>query len=244
MISEEIGLKLENAEVDMLGTARKVIATKENTTIIEGRGDEKAIKDRINQIKKQIEETDSDFDREKLQERLARLSGGVAIIKVGAASEVEMKEVKHRIEDALSATKAAVEEGIVPGGGVAFLRAQEALGHLNVEGDEKIGIEIVRRALEEPLRQIASNAGKDGSIVVEEVRKLKGTMGYNAEKNEYEDMLSAGIVDPTKVTRSALQNAASVAGMFLTIEAVITELPEKKEGPAHGGMPQGMGMDY
>ena len=244
VISEEVGLKLENADIEMLGSARKVISTKEHTTIIEGRGDEKVIKDRISQIKKQLEDTDSDFDREKLQERLARLSGGVAIIKVGAASEVEMKEVKHRIEDALSATKAAVEEGIVPGGGVALLRAQEVLGAVKVEGDEKIGIDIVRRALEEPLRQIAGNAGKDGSIVVEEVRKLKGSMGYNAEKNEYEDMLSAGIVDPTKVTRSALQNATSIAGMFLTTEVVITDLPEKKDAHAHGGMPQGMGMDY
>ena len=243
VISEDVGMKLDATEVEMLGSARKVIATKDNTTLVEGRGDEQAIKERVAMIRKQIEESDSDFDKEKFQERLARLSGGVAIVKVGEASEVEMKEKKHRIEDALAATKAAVEEGIVPGGGVALLRSQTALESLRVAGDEEIGVAIVRRALEEPIRQIATNAGTDGSIVVEEIRKQQGSMGYNAEINEYTDMIVAGIVDPTKVTRSALQNAVSIAGMFLTTEAVVTDLKDEDEAPQMpAGMPGGMGM--
>lgn len=244
VVSEDVGMKLDATELEMLGSSRKVIATKDNTTLVEGRGKEQAIKERVAQIRKQIEESDSDFDKEKFQERLARLSGGVAIIKVGAASEVEMKEKKHRIEDALAATKAAVEEGIVPGGGVALLRSQSALEQLRVTGDEEIGVAIVRRALEEPIRQIATNAGTDGSIVVEEIRKQQGSMGYNAEINEYTDMITAGIVDPTKVTRSALQNAVSIAGMFLTTEAVVTDIKEENEAASRmpAGMPGGMGM--
>ena len=244
VVSEDVGMKLDATELEMLGSSRKVIATKDNTTLVEGRGKEQAIKERVAQIRKQIEESDSDFDKEKFQERLARLSGGVAVIKVGAASEVEMKEKKHRIEDALAATKAAVEEGIVPGGGVALLRSQSALEQLRVTGDEEIGVAIVRRALEEPIRQIATNAGTDGSIVVEEIRKQQGSMGYNAEINEYTDMITAGIVDPTKVTRSALQNAVSIAGMFLTTEAVVTDIKEENEAASRmpAGMPGGMGM--
>ena len=230
VISEELGLSLEKVEIDMLGRARRVVSTKENTTIIEGKGEPEEIKKRIEQIKKEIEQTDSEFDKEKLQERLAKLSGGVAVIKVGAPSEVEMKEKKHRIEDAVSATKAAVEEGIVPGGGVAFLRAQKVLERLEVEDDdEKIGVEIVKNALEEPLKQLADNAGKKGSVIVEKVKSMQGSEGYNVADDKYEDLLKAGIIDPTKVTRSALQNAASVASMFLTTEAVITDIPEKKE---------------
>ena len=246
VISEEVGLKLENTTLEDLGGARKVVATKDNTTIVEGKGDEKTIKDRVAQIKVLLEQTDSDFDREKLLERLAKLSGGVGVIKVGAATETEMKEKKHRIEDAVSATKAAVEEGIVPGGGVALLRARKVLETLSVSGEEKIGVNILIRALEEPVRQIAENAGKDGAVVAEEVKKLEGSMGYNAETDKYEDMIKAGIVDPTKVTRSALQNAASIAAMLLTTEAAVTDLPEKKEC-SHGGGGSGMGgmgMDY
>lgn len=244
VISEEVGLKLENVDLDSLGQARKVIATKENTTIVEGKGDEKEIKDRIARIKKEIEETESDFDKEKLQERLAKLSGGVAVIKVGAATETEMQEKKHRIEDALAATRAAMEEGIVVGGGVALLRAISVLEKIKVEGDEKVGIGILKRALEEPTRQIAENAGKEGSVVVEEIKKLDKNEGYNALTNQYEDLVKAGIIDPTKVARSALQNAASIAALVLTTEAVVTDLPEKdnKEmGMPPGGMP-GMGM--
>jgi chaperonin GroEL len=237
VISEDIGLKLENATPDMLGQARRVVATKENTTIVEGKGDQKAIEDRVTQIKKELKDTTSDFDKEKLQERLGKLSGGVAVIKVGAATETELKEKKHRIEDALHATRAAVEEGIVPGGGVALIRTLHVLDALNIEGDEKIGINILRRALEEPMRRIAINAGKEGSVIVEEVKKEKGNRGYNAEIDKFEDLVAAGIVDPTKVTRSALQNAASAAAMLLTTEAVVTDLPEKKEP---GGMPGGM----
>ncbi|HBW74155.1 MAG: 60 kDa chaperonin [Candidatus Magasanikbacteria bacterium GW2011_GWA2_45_39] len=240
VISEEVGLKLESATLEDLGSAGKIVATKDYTTIIGGKGDEKSVKDRVAQIKVLLEKTDSEFDREKLQERLAKLAGGVGVIKVGAATEVEMKEKKHRIEDAVSATKAAVEEGIVPGGGVALLRARAALDSVQVSGEEKIGLNILRRALEEPMRQIAVNAGKDGSVVIEEVRKLTGNMGYNAEADRYEDMVQAGIVDPTKVTRSAIQNAASIAAMMLTTEAVITDIPEKKEPMQGGG---GMGMD-
>lgn len=246
VISEDIGIKLENANIEMLGQARKVIATKENTTIVEGKGDQKAIKDRIAQIRAELKNTTSDFDKEKLQERLGKLAGGVAVIKVGAATETELKERKHRIEDALHATRAAVEEGIVPGGGVALLRTLHALENLAVEGDEKIGVNILKRALEEPLRQIAFNAGKEGSVIVDAVKKEKGGYGYNAEIDKYEDLVAAGIVDPTKVTRSALQNAASAAAMLLTTEAVVTDLPEKEEKGAGmpAGMPGGMDMGY
>jgi chaperonin GroEL len=246
VISEEVGLKLENVDIDMLGMARKVKATKEETTIIEGKGDQSAVKDRIAQIRKELEHSDSDFDKEKLQERLAKLAGGVAVIKVGAATEVEMKEKKHRIEDALAATKAAVEEGIVVGGGVALLRAMKVLKSVEVDGEEKIGLDILVRSLEAPIRQIAENAGKDGSVVAEAVKSKDGNEGYNAATDTYEDLVKAGIVDPTKVTRSALQNAASAAAMFLTTEAIVTDLPDKKGEHDHGmgggmGMP-GMGM--
>jgi len=248
VISEEVGLKLENVRIEDLGRARKVIATKETTTIVEGKGNQDQITERVGLIKKQIEQTDSDFDREKLQERLAKLAGGVGVIKVGAATEVEMKEIKHRIEDAVAATKAAVEEGIVPGGGVALIRALSALKNVETEGEESVGLNILRRALEEPLRQIATNAGKDGSVVVEEVKKREGAVGYNAAKDTYEDMLKSGIVDPAKVTRSALQNAASVAVMIITTEAVVSEIPKKEEKHAahSGGMGEmgGMGGMY
>ncbi|MFH1192204.1 MAG: chaperonin GroEL [bacterium] len=241
-ITEEIGLKLENTEIEMLGSARKVIATKENTTIIAGKGEQKDIDMRIAQIRKELEVSDSDFDKEKLQERLAKLSGGVAVIKVGAATEVEMKEKKHRIEDALSATKAAVEEGIVPGGGVALLRAARALENIaTASNEEAIGVNIVRRALEEPVRQIAFNAGKESSVVADAVKKLEGNFGYNAAIDKYEDLVKAGIIDPTKVTRSALQNAASVASMLLTTEAVVTDIPKKDTCSSHEGMGGGMG---
>jgi chaperonin GroEL len=242
VISEEVGLKLENAQLDMLGQARKVVITKDETTVVEGAGDESEIKGRINQIKNEIDSTDSDYDREKLQERLAKLSGGVAVIKVGAATEVELKEKKHRIEDAVSATKAAVEEGIVPGGGVALLVAQEPLNKLDLEGDEATGARLVRRALEEPLKQIAENAGLEGGVVVERVRGLDGGTGLNAATGDYEDMLKAGIIDPGKVTRSALQNAASIAALFLTTEALVAEKPEKQ--PATPPMPDAGGMDF
>ncbi len=251
VITEELGLKLDSATLDDLGHARRVVSTKDYTTIVEGKGDQKKVQERIAQIKKEIAASDSDFDREKLQERLAKLAGGVAVIKVGAATETEMKEKKMRIEDAVSATKAAVEEGIVPGGGVALLRAISALEKLEkeLEGDEKVGARILRRALEEPVRQIAHNAGKDGSVVVEAVRKGEGAFGYNAATDAYEDLVKAGIIDPTKVTRCALQNAASIASMVLTTETVITDIPEPKE-KGGGGMPDmsgmgGMGgMDY
>ena len=242
VISEEVGLKLENANLDLLGQAKKVKATKEATTIISGKGDPEEVQKRIAQIRKELETTDSDFDKEKLQERLAKLSGGVAVIKVGAATEVEMKEKKHRVEDALSATKAAVEEGIVIGGGVALIRALSALEDVPAEGEEKIGLNILKRALEAPIRQIAENAGKDGSVVVEAVKNNQGNFGYNALTDKYEDLVKAGIIDPTKVTRYALQNAASAAAMFLTTEAIITDLPEKKEH-AHGMNPGMSGMD-
>ncbi|HSD12841.1 MAG TPA: chaperonin GroEL, partial [Patescibacteria group bacterium] len=247
VISEEVGLKLEDAHVEDLGRARKVVATKENTTIVDGAGDKKAIADRVAQIKRELETVDSDFDKEKLQERLAKLAGGIGVIKVGAATETEMKEVKQRIEDAVSATKAAVEEGIVPGGGVALIRASKALDHIKADGmphDEYSGIQLVKRALEEPLRQIAANAGQDGSVVVAEVKKKDGANGYNAATDAYEDMVKAGIIDPTKVTRFALQNAASIASLLLTTECVVTDIPEKKEAPA-GGHGHGMGgMDF
>lgn len=242
VISDEIGMKLETVELNDLGQARKVVSNKDNTTIVEGHGDKAAIAERVAQIRTQLEATDSDFEKEKMQERIAKLAGGVAIIRVGAATETEMKEKKHRIEDAVSATKAAVEEGIVPGGGVALMRAAAALGNVSVEGDERVGIDILRRALEEPLRLIASNAGMDGSVVAEKVREMTGSHGYNAATNEYQDLVAAGIIDPAKVTRFALQNAASIAIMILTTECAITDLP-KKEEPAGGGMPPGgMGM--
>jgi chaperonin GroEL len=242
VITEEVGLKLENATLEDLGTARKVIATKDNTTIVEGKGDEKEVKERVAQIRKMIEQTDSEFDREKLQERLAKLAGGVAVIKVGAATETEMKEVKHRIEDAVGATKAAVEEGVVAGGGVALIRAIKVLENLDLEKEEAVAKSILVRALEEPLRQIAINAGVDGAVIAEEVKKNTGSYGYNAATGVYEDMIKAGIIDPTKVTRFALQNAVSIAGMFLTTEAVVTDIPKKDEpSMPMGGMGGGMG---
>jgi chaperonin GroEL len=240
VITEEIGLKLADATLEDLGRAHKVTATKESTTIVNGQGDKQAVEDRVAQIRKLMDQTDSDFDREKLQERLAKLAGGVAVIRVGAATETEMKEVKHRIEDAIGATKAAVEEGVVPGGGVALIRAMKALDGLKLDNEEGMAVNILRRALEEPLRQIAQNAGVDGAVIAEEVKKKEGTFGYNALTGVYEDMIKAGIIDPAKVTRSALQNAASIAGMFLTTEAVITDLPKKDEPPMPGGM-GGMG---
>jgi chaperonin GroEL len=243
VISEEVGLKLENATLDLLGTARKFVVTKDETTIVEGGGKDEDIKGRINQIKAEIEKTDSDYDREKLQERLAKLSGGVAVIKVGAATEVELKEKKHRIEDAVQSTKAAVEEGIVPGGGVALLNAQSALDKLDLEGDEATGAHIVRRALEEPVKLIAQNAGLEGGVVVEKIRQLDPGTGLNAATGDYDDMLKAGVIDPTKVTRSALQNAASIAALFLTTEAVVAEKPEKQPA-APAGMPGGGDMDF
>jgi len=246
-ISEDLGVKLENIQLDELGRAKSIVIDKENTTIVEGAGKSSEIQGRVNQIRRQIEETTSDYDREKLQERLAKLAGGVAVINVGAATETEMKEKKARVEDALHATRAAVEEGIVPGGGVALLRCLPALESLKLEGDEKIGVDIVKRAIEEPLRALAINAGVEGSIVVQEVKKRKGNDGYNVSTGEYEDLVKAGVVDPKKVTRTALQNAASIAGLLLTTECLITELPEKeKPAPAGGGHgPGGMGgMDY
>jgi chaperonin GroEL len=242
VISEEVGLKLENTQVDMLGRARKIVITKDETTIVEGGGQESDIKGRNNQIKAEIEKTDSDYDREKLQERLAKLAGGVAVIKVGAATEVELKEKKHRIEDAVQTTKAAVEEGIVPGGGVALLTAQASLDKLDLEGDEATGARLVRKALEEPIKQIAENAGMEGGVVVEKVRSLGNGQGLNAASGEYSDMFKAGIVDATKVTRSALQNAASIAALFLTTEAVVAEKPEKT--PPTPPMPGGGDMDF
>jgi len=241
VISEEVGLKLENANLNMLGQARRVSANKDNTTIVEGKGSQEAIEARMKQIRAQIEDTTSDFDREKLQERLAKLAGGVAVIKVGAPTEVELKEKKHRIEDALSATRAAVEEGIVAGGGTALINALPALDKLQLDGDEKTGVDILRRALEEPLRQIAFNAGAEGSVVVAAVKGFEPGKGFNALTGQYEDMFKAGIIDPAKVTRSGLQNAASIAGMLLTTETIITDLPEKEKAPA---MPPGGGMDY
>jgi chaperonin GroEL len=243
VISEEVGLKLENVGLDLLGTARKVVVTKDETTIVEGGGSQADIQGRINQIKAEIENTDSDYDREKLQERLAKLSGGVAIIKVGAATEVELKEKKHRIEDAVQTTKAAVEEGVVPGGGVALLRAQDAVlaSAKNLEGDDATGAKMVSRALEEPLKQIAVNAGYEGGVVVEKVRGLSGAEGLNAATGDYEDLVKAGVIDAAKVTRSALQNAASIAALFLTTEAVVADkLEEKQPAGAPGGMPGGM----
>ncbi|MDA2955087.1 MAG: chaperonin GroEL [Actinomycetota bacterium] len=240
VISEEVGLKLENATMDLLGRAKKVVITKDETTIIEGSGPEADIKGRISQIKTEIDNTDSDYDREKLQERLAKLSGGVAVLKVGAATEVELKEKKHRIEDAVSTTKAAIEEGVVPGGGVALLRAQEAVEKVmaTLQGDEATGARMVARSLSAPLKQIAENAGLEGGVVVEKVKSMKGNEGFNAANGEYTDLVKLGVIDAAKVTRSALQNAASIAALFLTTEAVIADKPEES-GPA---MPGG-GMD-
>ena len=241
VITEEKGLKLENAEISMLGQARKIIANKDHTTIVGGKGDKEKIQARISQIKREMETTTSEFDREKLQERLAKLSGGVGVIKVGAATEVEMKQKQQKIEDALAATKAAVEEGIVPCGGVALIRSLKALNVAIVEGEEKVGLNILRRALEEPLRQIAINAGKDGAVVVEEIKKNSSdSFGYNAAEDKFEDLVQAGVIDPTKVSRSALQNAVSAAALLLTTEAAVTDIPEKNDKK---GMPPMGGMD-
>ena len=245
-IMEETGIKLEGVRLDDLGRAKRITVDKDNTTIVDGAGSQKSIEGRIKQLRTQIEETTSDYDREKLQERLAKLAGGVAIIKVGAATETEMKEKKARVEDALHATRAAVEEGIVPGGGVALLRAAKALEGLKADGDEQIGVNIVRRACEEPLRQIVVNSGTEGAIVVEKIRENSNpNFGFNAQTDTYEDLVVAGVIDPTKVTRTALQNAASIASLMLTTEAMVAEIPEKKSAPAgpggHGGGPD---MDY
>jgi chaperonin GroEL len=236
VISEEVGLKLDSAQLTSLGRARRITITKDDTTVVEGGGSQDAIKGRIEQIKAEIEKSTSDWDKEKLQERLAKLAGGVAVIKVGAATETELKEKKHRMEDAVSATRAAVEEGIVPGGGVVLVNSVSALDTVQAEGDVKTGVNILRRALEEPLRQIAFNAGEEGSVVVEKVKGLPKGQGYNAATGEYVDMVAAGIIDPTKVTRSALQNAASIAALLLTTEALITDIPERK-GAAAPPMP-------
>jgi chaperonin GroEL len=246
VISEEVGFKLENAVLDDLGGAKRVVIDKDNTTIIDGAGEGDKIKGRIEEIRVAIDKSTSDYDTEKLQERLAKLSGGVAVINVGAATETEMKEKKARVEDALHATRAAVEEGIVPGGGVALLRAQKKLDDFKVGSeDEQVGVTILRRSLEEPIRQIAQNAGAEGSIVVERVRASKdANFGYNAQTDEYEDLVEAGVIDPTKVTRTALQNAASIAGLLLTTEAVVVEKPEEEKAAAGGGMPGGMGGMY
>jgi chaperonin GroEL len=242
VISEEIGRKLDATQIADMGQARRVVANKDETTIIEGKGSTEAIQARIKQIKAQIEETTSDYDREKLQERMAKLSGGVAVIKVGAATEVELKERKHRVEDALSATRAAVEEGIVPGGGVALVNAIAGLDKLQLDGDVATGAQMVRRALEEPMRQIARNAGQDGSVVLEAVRRLQAekndkNLGYDVMSGQYTNMVEKGIIDPAKVTRSAVENAASIAAMVLTTEALVTEVPEK-EKPAPAPMPE------
>ena len=249
VMSEELGLKLENITMNDLGSAKTINIDKDNTTIVDGGGSRKDLEGRVKQIRAQIDETTSDYDREKLQERLAKLIGGVAVINVGAATETEMKEKKARVEDALNATRAAVEEGIVPGGGVAFIRSIKALSKLDLKGEEKNGVNIVMRALEEPVRQIANNAGAEGSVVVEKVKESKGAVGFNAETVEYEDLMKAGIIDPTKVTRFALQNASSVAALLLTTEAMVAEKPKDKEdnmpamppGGGMGGMGGGMG---
>ena len=242
LISEDIGIKLENVTIDMLGRAKKVVVDKDNTTVVEGLGKSADIKARVEQIKKQIEETTSDYDREKLQERLAKLAGGVALIKVGAATEAAMKEKKDRVDDALHATRAAVEEGIVPGGGVALIRCQKAIDALSLEGDEKVGAQIIARAVEAPLRKLVDNAGLESALVIANVKKATGTNGYNVRTGEYVDMLKAGVVDPAKVTRSALQNAASIAGLLLTTDCMVTDIPEKKESCGCGGHGQ-PGMD-
>ena len=244
-LTEDLGIKLENVQVADLGRAKRIVVDKENTTIVEGAGKGSDIQGRVKQIRRQIDETTSDYDREKLQERLAKLAGGVAVINVGAATEAEMKEKKARVEDALHATRAAVEEGIVPGGGVALLRCAKTLDELQLEGDEKIGSQIVRRAIESPLKQLCANAGVDGGVVVQTVLNSRGANGYNVATGAYEDLVKAGVVDPTKVTRTALQNAASIAGLLLTTECMITEIPEEKKAPAAPGGGGGMGgMDY
>jgi chaperonin GroEL len=239
VITEDIGVKLETVGLDWLGEAQKVVIDKDNTTIVEGKGKATEIQARIKQIRTQIDETTSDYDREKLQERLAKLVGGVALIKVGAATETELKEKKARVEDAMHATKAAVEEGILPGGGVALLRCQKGLEGLKAEGDMQIGVNIVKRALEEPIRQIANNAGQEGSIVVEKVKEMKQDMGFNALTEKYEDMIKSGILDPTKVVRIALQNAASIAGLLLTTEGLVAELPEEEKTSRYPTPPGG-----
>ncbi len=245
VISDDLGIKMENVTLEMLGRARRIVADKEHTTVIEGKGDEAAVKARVAQIKTQIEKSTSDYDKEKLQERLAKLAGGVGLIKVGAATETEMKEKKLRIEDAIEATKAALEEGIVAGGGVALVDAIPALDSVVTEGDEEmIGVQILRRALEEPMRQIAANAGKDGGVIIEQARREKAGVGYNAADDKFEGMIEAGIIDPLKVTRSALQNAASIAALILTTEAAVTELPKKDAAPAMPGGMGDMGMGY
>jgi len=241
VITEDLGIKLENVSLEDLGTAKTIKITKEDTTIIEGEGSSEAISGRVSQIRRQIEETTSDYDREKLQERLAKLAGGVAVINVGAATETEMKEKKARVEDALHATRAAVEEGIVPGGGTALIRAQAGLGDLGLVGDEATGAEIVKRAIEAPLRQLAANAGREGALIVEKVKNEKGNIGYNVATDTYEDLVKSGVVDPTKVTRSALQNAASISGLLLTTECLIADLPEKEAGGGDHGHDHGMG---
>ncbi|MCK9196660.1 MAG: chaperonin GroEL, partial [Syntrophales bacterium] len=245
MISEDMGYKLENAKIEDLGRAKKIVIDKDNSTIIDGAGKRVDLEGRVKQIRAQVEETTSDYDREKLQERLAKLVGGVAVIKVGAATETEMKEKKARVEDALNATRAAVEEGIVPGGGVAYIRTLPALDKLKLEGDQQVGVNIVKKALEEPLKMIAANAGMEGSVVVEKVKEKKGSYGFNARTDQYEDMIAAGVIDPTKVTRFALQNAASVASLMLTTQCMIAEKPEEKGGgmppmPGGGGGYPGM----
>jgi chaperonin GroEL len=244
VITEEMGLKLENTQVSQLGRARRVVVSKDTTTIIDGAGEKEQIEGRINQIRSEIDNTDSDFDREKLQERLAKLAGGVAVVKVGAATETEMKERKHRVEDALQATRAALVEGIVPGGGVALLNTQGAIDSSDLDADEATGAEIIRRSLEEPIRQIAENSGLEGSVVVERIRGLKPGEGLNAETGEYGELVADGVIDPTMVTRSALQNAASIAKNILTTEAIVAEPPEKDGAgmPGGGGMPDMGGM--
>jgi chaperonin GroEL len=240
VITEDLGIKLENVTVSDLGTCKRIVVDKDTTTIVDGAGDKEKLAARVKQIRTQIEDTTSDYDREKLQERLAKLIGGVAVINVGAATEIEMKEKKARVEDALNATRAAVEEGVVPGGGVAYIRCLDALTKLELKGEQQLGKNILLRALEEPIRQIANNAGREGSVIVEHVKGLKGAMGFNAATEQYEDLIIAGVIDPAKVTRTALQNAASVSGMLLTTECVIADIPEEN-APAGGGMPPGMG---
>jgi chaperonin GroEL len=241
LISEDLGLKLENVTLNDLGRCKRVSVDKDNSTLVDGYGAKEKIEGRVRQIRTQIEETTSDYDREKLQERLAKLVGGVAVINVGAATETEMKEKKARVEDALNATRAAVEEGIVPGGGVAYLRCLDPIDKLTLEGDQKVGAKIVKRALEEPIRQIAGNAGQEGSIVVDKVKAKSGSYGFNAQSEEYEDLMESGVIDPAKVTRLALQNAASVASLMLTTDVMIAEKPKEKDAPAMpgGGMPPG-----
>jgi chaperonin GroEL len=243
-ITEDLGIKLENIKLEDLGKAKKVTIDKDNTTIVEGAGSQNAIEGRVKQIRTQVEETTSDYDREKLQERLAKLVGGVAVIKVGAATETEMKEKKARVEDAMHATKAAVEEGIVPGGGVALIRAGKALDTLKLEDDQKVGAEIIRKAIEEQLRCIATYAGQEGSIVVQKVKDAKGEEGYNAAADKYENLVASGVIDPVKVVRTALQNASSIASLLLTTEALVSEIPEEKKEAAGAGAPGGMGGMY